>query len=65
MAIKKIKPILVIICGGSGSGKTTVAELISKELPKGYTSTILSLDNFYLPKDRITTSNYDTPEAID
>jgi uridine kinase len=65
MAIEKIKPILVIVCGGSGSGKTTVAELISKELPSGYTSTILSLDNFYLPKNKIMTSNFDTPEALD
>jgi uridine kinase len=41
---KNIKPILVIICGGSGSGKTTVAELIRDNMPKTATCEVLSLD---------------------
>jgi uridine kinase len=61
----KIKPIFIIICGGSGSGKTTVAHMIKENLPKGYTCQVVSFDNFYLSKDKIKTDNYDSPEAID
>jgi uridine kinase len=61
----KIKPIFIIICGGSGSGKTTVANMIKENLPKGYSCQVISFDNFYLSKDKIKTDNYDSPEAID
>ncbi|GMO16100.1 MAG: uridine kinase [Mycoplasmoidaceae bacterium] len=62
---KGIKPILVLVSGGSGSGKTTVAELIKKNIPKGCTAEVISFDNFYLSKEKIKTDNYDSPEAID
>jgi uridine kinase len=65
MTNKKVKPLFVIISGGSGSGKTTVSELIISNLPKGYKGTVISFDNFYLSKDVIKTDNYDSPEAID
>ncbi|MDR2829400.1 MAG: AAA family ATPase [Mycoplasmataceae bacterium] len=61
----KIKPIFIIICGGSGSGKTTVANMIKENLPKGYSCEVVSFDNFYLSKEKIKTDNYDSPEAID
>jgi uridine kinase len=59
------KPTLVIICGGSGSGKTTVAEKITSALDKGITYSIISLDNYYLPSYLIKTTNYDEPNALD
>ncbi|MDR2654421.1 MAG: AAA family ATPase [Mycoplasmataceae bacterium] len=63
--MKNVKPIFVIICGGSGSGKTTVANLIQESIPKTASCEVISLDWFYLSKDRIKTTNYDSPEAID
>ena len=56
------------ISGGSASGKTTLACLISKVLGKDQTN-LISLDNYYLDfvsqgfnPDAI---NYDTPQSID
>jgi uridine kinase len=60
----KNKPVLVIIAGGSGSGKTTVATMLKESLPPNYSAEIISFDNFYLPKDSIQTTNYDSPDAI-
>lgn len=65
MAKQKRRPVLVVVCGGSGSGKTTVAEMIGKNLGSDYSYQIVSLDNFYLTKDKIKTSNFDIPEALD
>jgi uridine kinase len=59
------KPVLVVICGGSGSGKTTVAKLITQKIKSGLSSCIVSLDNFYLPSYKIKTDNFDIPEALD
>ena len=64
-----MKPLLIAIGGGSGSGKTTVAKQIagllgSKEV------TLIHLDNYYkdnskVPKKDIWKINFDHPEALD
>jgi len=61
----KIKPIFIIVCGGSGSGKTTIANSIKANIPHGYTCDIISMDNFYLPPEKVLGGDYDVPEAID
>jgi uridine kinase len=61
----KKNSVLVVICGGSGSGKTTVAKLITDKLRPDFSSCIISLDNFYIPSYRIKTDNFDIPEALD
>jgi len=63
--MKKIKPIFIIVCGGSGSGKTTIANAIKNNIPAGYTCNIVSMDNFYLPPEKVVGANYDVPEALD
>ena len=59
---------LVIFCGISGSGKSTVGRFVSQE--KNYT--FIEGDDFFLPdkpkytlSDGSTCSNWDCPEAID
>ena len=66
--IKKKKPLLVAIVGGSGAGKSWLAEKLQSAF--GREATRISLDNFY--RDRSTLSlaqreriNFDNPRAID
>jgi uridine kinase len=64
------KVMLIIVCGGTGSGKTTVANGIQKILPKTITSTILSMDHFYKPRqymadDIYFKQNFDHPNSFD
>lgn len=60
---------LISICGGSGSGKTTFAEKVLKNV--GGEVSILHMDSYYLPKlpKHLKTStgglNFDHPEAFD
>jgi uridine kinase len=61
-------PLLVAIAGGSGSGKTWLADQLQKVL--GRKAARLSLDDFYrdrshLPADRRASINFDHPRAID
>ncbi|WKX02458.1 uridine-cytidine kinase [Candidatus Mycoplasma mahonii] len=53
---------LILITGGSASGKSTVAKAIKKEF--GNDALLVSQDNFYLPVGSPKT-NYDTPKAFD
>lgn len=53
---------LIIITGGSASGKTTVAESIHELL--GSKATLISQDNFYKATGSPQT-NYDKPDAFD
>ena len=55
-------PKLILITGGSASGKTTVAHHLSKQF--GNQAVFLSQDNFYKPKGNKET-NYDVPGAFD
>lgn len=65
------KPYLIGICGGSASGKTTVAKSIIERLGMQWV-TVLSMDSFYrvLSKDQHELAakneyNFDTPDAFD
>lgn len=59
---------LIGLCGGSGSGKSTMIELIKKEFP-GQVS-VIDMDNYYISRDEIPFEerrliNYDVPESLD
>ena len=60
---------IISICGGSGSGKTTFADKIRKNVDQDVS--ILHMDSYYLPKlpkDLKTSSgrpNFDHPDAFD
>jgi uridine kinase len=62
------KPLIIAISGGSGSGKTFLAEAINNEL--GDQANILSQDNYYIDQsDKFDgdggSVNFDHPESID
>lgn len=67
------KVILISVCGGTASGKTTVANLIAKSLPKKTKLCHLCLDSFYradLTKavkqnETHTNINFDHPNSFD
>lgn len=66
--MKHSKPILVAIVGGSGSGKSWLAERLRIEL--GDDAGRLSQDDFYLDRSHLTPAqrariNYDHPRATD
>lgn len=62
---------VVAIAGATSSGKTTVASAVKEGLEKkGIESTLISLDNYYLPQDHLTLeqrqeTNYDVPAQIE
>ncbi|GMF02354.1 unnamed protein product [Ambrosiozyma monospora] len=64
-------PYVIGVAGFSGSGKTTVAQQIIKQINEPWT-VLLSMDNFYKPltqeqRKKAFNSEYDfdTPEALD
>ena len=62
-------PVIIGVAGGTGSGKTTVAERVKEAFP-GRTVQIISHDSYYhdnshLPLDQRARINYDHPEAFD
>lgn len=68
---QKVEPFLIGICGGSASGKTTVAENIIKSLGVPWV-TLLSMDSFYKVLDeeqhkiaKRNEYNFDHPDAFD
>lgn len=65
---KRSTPILVAIVGGSGSGKTWLAERLQSAL--GPDAVRLSLDDFYRDRSHLSLArrarvNFDQPKAID
>lgn len=53
------------IAGGSCSGKTTLAKELKKYLEdKGYSATLICMDNFYKNLSEVPDKNLDKPEAI-
>jgi uridine kinase len=66
----KNKTMLIIVCGGTGSGKTTISNEIKKILPQHITSQIIPMDGFYkkreyMAKDIYFKHNFDHPNAFD
>jgi uridine kinase len=62
-------PVIIGVAGGTGSGKTTVAERVKEAFP-GRTVQIISHDSYYrdnshLPLEDRARINYDHPEAFD
>lgn len=62
-------PFLIGIAGGTGSGKTTVANAIVKRVG-AERITILSHDSYYrdfvdLPKDILERQNFDHPDSLE
>lgn len=65
---------VVLISGPSGSGKTTSAHRISRILgERGFTSRIISMDNYFLPNDMLKdcprnpdgSMDYESPRRLD
>ena len=59
---------LIGLCGGSGSGKSTIIELLKEEFP-GQVS-VIDMDNYYISRDELPFEgrrlvNYDIPESLD
>ncbi|HEX6315995.1 MAG TPA: uridine kinase [Gemmatimonadaceae bacterium] len=64
-----MKPLIIGIAGGTGSGKTTVARKIAQALPDASVA-FLDMDGYYrdfahLPMDERRKVNWDHPEAFD
>jgi uridine kinase len=64
----KRAPLLIAIVGGSGAGKSWLAEQLQKKL--GKTAARISLDDFYLDRSHLSPRrraliNFDHPRAID
>ena len=63
------KPLIIGICGGSGSGKTSFIRDLVKKFP-AEKITLISQDDYYFPrdtqkKDKNGVINFDLPTAID
>lgn len=63
-----MKPYIIGIAGGSGSGKSTFAKRIKEAFPDHIS--LISCDNYYLPHDELPLEkrahlNYDAPEALE
>lgn len=63
-----MKPYIIGIAGGSGSGKSTFAKRLKDAFPGDIS--LISCDNYYLPHDDLPLEqrallNYDAPEALE
>ena len=63
-----MKPYIIGIAGGSGSGKSTFAMRLKEAFPNHIS--LVSCDNYYLPHDELPLEerahlNYDAPEALE
>ncbi len=61
---------LVLVGGGTGSGKTVIAKLLKKQYEaQGLSATLMSMDNYYkdlndLPEERGMDVNWDSPNVM-
>lgn len=67
--VKKYKPVVIGVTGGSGSGKTSVSQAIYNHFP-GRSIMMLEQDSYYkdqshLPFEKRLETNYDHPLAFD
>lgn len=63
------KPILILIAGGTASGKTTVVEKIIESF-NPFDVSVICMDNYYKQRDDLTFDqrkriNYDHPDSLD
>lgn len=63
-----MKPYIIGVAGGSGSGKSTFAQRIREAFPDQVS--LISCDNYYLPHDDLTLEeranlNYDAPYSLE
>lgn len=63
-----MKPFIIGVAGGSGSGKSTFAHRIKDAFPEHVS--MISCDNYYLPHNDLTLEqrallNYDAPESLE
>ena len=63
-----MKPYIIGIAGGSGSGKSTFAQRLKEAFPDHVS--LISCDNYYIPHDDLPLQerallNYDAPEALE
>ena len=63
-----MKPYIIGIAGGSGSGKSTFARRLMEAFPDEVS--VISCDNYYLPHNDLPLEaraqlNYDAPEALE
>lgn len=66
--VPNMKPYIIGVAGGSGSGKSTFAHRIRDAFPTQVS--LISCDNYYLPHDELPLEkrahlNYDAPEALE
>lgn len=64
-----MRSLVIGICGGTGSGKTTITQRIVEALPNG-TVQVLQQDHYYQPLEHLTLEerarqNFDHPDSID
>lgn len=63
-----MRPMIIGVAGGTGSGKSTFANGLKELFPDDIT--IISYDNYYKPQDHLSMeervkTNYDCPDALD
>lgn len=59
------KPYLIAITGGSGSGKTYIANQILTKLTNNYQTILISQDDYIIDRDKYKSKNWDIPNSWD
>jgi len=64
-----MKPYMIAVGGGSGSGKTTIVSELSRVLANDFSVLVVSQDNYYrdlshLPPEKRSNENFDHPDSF-